>query len=152
MPKSPAQAFLLGIISGALLATLIVLHVMTNKVEAQQQSTYASMDSAEKRNTGTQEMALRVIAAWQSRAQACEAKFTVGTIVYQRQPLASFSIVHGLAAFDVNDPGSPKPSLYIPAQVDIYTNREDVRYAWIDGRTGAAKDGVHVALPPSEVK
>jgi hypothetical protein len=143
---------LLCLIFGALIGAGITAHLAANEVQAHSATVNSTITGAQEETRRTVDMAQKVIAAWQSRAETCEAKFAVGTIVYQRQPLASFSIVHGLAAFDVNDPGSPKPSLYIPAQVDIYTDREDVRYAWIDGRTGAAKDGVHVALPPSSVK
>jgi hypothetical protein len=151
MSSTWAARILCGIM-GALIGSGITAHIAAIEVQARGAVVSASITGAQEETRRTVDMAQKVIAAWQSRAESCEAKFAVGTIVYQRQPLASFSIVHGLAAFDVNDPGSPKPSLYIPAQVDIYTNREDVRYAWIDGRTGAAKDGVHVALPPSSVK
>jgi hypothetical protein len=151
MPKSPALAFLMGMLPGALLATLIVLHVTANQIEAHSAATYASFSAAERTNQEQSDMAQKVIDAWRGRAETCEAKFAVGTIVYQQQPLASFALLHGVAAFDLNDPRSPKPSLYIPAQVDIYTNRPDVNYQWMDKRTGDAK-GMQRAHLPSEVK
>jgi hypothetical protein len=145
MTKSPFVNFLLGVVAGGMLATILVLHIVTNQVEARNAALSSSIAGANEETRRTVDTAQKVIDAWQTRATACEAKFAVGTIVYQKQPMASFALLHGIAAFDVNDPGSPKPSLYIPAQVDIYTDRPDVRYEWIDGRTGAAKGAVQVA-------
>jgi hypothetical protein len=152
MTKSPILNFLMGMITGGMLATILVVHVFTNQMLARNRQANETMDSAAKANADNLALAQRVIDTWQTRATACEAKFTVGTIVYQRQPMASFPILHGMAAFDLNDAAQPKPSLYIPAQVDIFTDRLDVRYAWIDGRSGAQQGGVHVAQSPSEVQ
>jgi hypothetical protein len=152
MTKSPILNFLMGMVSGGMLATILVLHITTNQVEARNAAMQQSLDGASQSTQQALGTAQKVIDAWRGRAEACEAKFTVGTIVYQKQPMASFAILHGMAAFDVNDPGSPKPSLYIPAQVDIYTDRADVRYAWIDGHSGAQQGGVHVAQSPSAVQ
>ena len=152
MTKSPIVHFLMGMISGGLLATLLVLHIVTNQIAARNAALSASLDGAAQSSQEALGTAQQVIDTWHARAEACEAKFAVGTIVYQKQPMASFAILHGMAAFDVNDPGSPKPSLYIPAQVDIYTDRADVRYEWIDGRTGIAKAPISIARSPSEVQ
>jgi len=152
MTKSPILNFLLGMVAGGMLATILVMHILTAQVEARNAAIRSSLDGANAETRTVVDTAQKVIAAWQTRATACEAKFAVGTIVYQKQPMASFALLHGIAAFDVNDPGSPKPSLYIPAQVDIYTDRPDVRYEWIDGRTGAQQGGIHVAQSPSEAK
>jgi hypothetical protein len=152
MPKSPALAFLMGMLPGALLATIIVLHIVTNQVQAGNAAVSASIESANAETQKTVNTAQKVIAAWQSRAETCEAKFAVGTIVYQKQPLASFPILHGLAAFNIVDVGESKPSLYIPAQVDIYTDRTDVRYQWFDGHSGAPQGITHIAQSPSAVQ
>jgi hypothetical protein len=152
MTKSPILNFLMGMVSGVLLATILVLHIVTGQVEARNAALSSSIAGANEETRRTVDTAQKVIDTWRGRAETCEAKFTVGTIVYQQQPLASFPILHGMAAFDLNDAAQPKPSLYIPAQVDIYTDRPDVRYAWIDGRSGAQQGGIHVALPPSSVK
>jgi hypothetical protein len=152
MTKSPILNFLLGGITGGILATIIVLHIVTNQVQAGNAAVSASIESANAETQKTVNTAQKVIAAWQSRAESCEAKFAVGTIVYQKQPLASFPILHGLAAFNIVDVGESKPSLYIPAQVDIYTDRTDVRYQWFDGHTGEAKAPVLFAHSPGEVK
>jgi len=151
MSSTWAARILCGIM-GALIGAAITAHIAANEVQARSAAVNSSITGAQEETRRTVDMAQKVINAWQSRAESCEAKFTVGTIVYQQQAIVSVPMLSGLAALDVNAPGGPKPSLYIPAQVDIYTNRPDVRYAWIDGRTGAAKDGVHVALPPSSVK
>jgi hypothetical protein len=142
----------MGTVSGGLLATILVLHIVTNQVQAGNAAVSASIESANAETQKTVNTAQKVIAAWQTRAETCEAKFTVGTIVYQKQPLASFPILHGMAAFDLNDSAQPKPSLYIPAQVDIYTDRPDVRYTWIDGRSGLQQGAIRVAQSPSAVQ
>ena len=118
MTKSPFLNFLMGVVAGGLLATLL-----------------CSTSSRTRWKPATPRSLL-----------------TVGTIVYQKQPLASFPILHGMAAFDLNDAAQPKPSLYIPAQVDIYTDRPDVRYAWIDGRSGVQQGAIRVAQSPSAVQ
>jgi len=151
MTKSPILNFLMGMVSGGMLAAILVLHIAANQMQARNADLGASIDGAQAETRKVVDTAQKVIATWQARAETCEAKFTVGTIVYQRQPMASFPILHGMAAFDLADAGSPKPSLYIPAQVDIYTDRPDVRYEWIDGRSGTSK-GVHVAQPSSEAR
>lgn len=152
MSKSPILNFLMGMVSGGMLATIVVVHILANQVQARNAQVQQSIEGANAETLQTVHTAQKVIATWQARAEACEAKFAVGTIVYQKQPMASFPILHGIAAFDLNDAGSPKPSLYIPAQVDIYTDRPDVRYEWIDGRTGVQQGGVHVAQSPSVVQ
>ena len=152
MKTNQWAARLMCAVIGMMIGAAITAHLAANEVQARNAQVSASLDEAKKQADTTQDLAQRVIDAYRGRAEKCEAKFTVGTIVYQQQPLVSVPMLSGLAALDVNAPGGPKPSLYIPAQVVIYTNRPDVRYAWIDGRTGAAKDGVHVALPPSSVK
>jgi hypothetical protein len=154
MTKSPLFNFIAGIVGGGILATIIVLHIVTGQVEArnaQLGDQFATSAQSIQHQAAERERILQAtVDAYKSRTDACEAKFTIGTVVYQRQPLASIPLLHGIAAFDVNDIGNPKPSLYIPAQVDIYTDRLDVRYEWIDGRTGASK-GVQVARSPSAV-
>jgi hypothetical protein len=152
MTKSPFLNFLMGVVAGGLLATILVLHIVTNQVEARNAAISASLDGTAKANADNLALAQKVIDTWRGRAETCEAKFTVGTIVYQQQPLASFPMLHGVAAFDIVDIGDSKPSLYIPAQVDIYTGRPDVRYQWFDGRTGAPQGAVHVAQSPSAVQ
>jgi hypothetical protein len=137
---------------GFLAGSAITSHVFTKQVDAHNAELQSSMDGASAQNAKTLTIAQSVINAWQSRAQTCEAKFAVGTIVYQKQPLTSFPLLNGIAAFDISDGNTPKPSLYIPAQVDIYTDRQDVRYEWIDGHTGAPKAPVMLARSPSEVK
>jgi hypothetical protein len=152
MTKSPILNFLLGMVAGGMLAAILTLHILTNQVQARNAQVQQSLEGANAETLSTVHTAQKVIATWQTRAEACEAKFTVGTIVYQKQPAASFPLLHGMAAIDLNGPDTPKPSLYIPAQVDIYTDRADVRYEWLDGRTGIAKGAVQVARSPSEVK
>jgi hypothetical protein len=149
MTKSPFLNFLMGVVAGGILATILVLHIVTNQVEARNAAISSSIAGANEETRRTVDTAQKVIDTWQARATACEAKFTVGTIVYQQQPLASFPV---MAIFDVVDVGESKPSLYIPAQVDIYTGRTDVRYQWFDGRTGAPQGAVHVAQSPSAVQ
>jgi hypothetical protein len=151
MSSTWATRILCGIM-GALIGAAITAHIAANEVQARGAVVNASIAGANEETRRTVDMAQKVIAAWQSRAESCEAKFAVGTIVYQKQPMISWPIVEGMAAFDLNDPGNPKPSLYIPAQVDIYSNRADVRYAWIDAHTGAQKGAVHVAQSPSAVQ
>jgi hypothetical protein len=152
MTKSPILNFLMGIVAGGLLATILVLHIVTGQVEARNAAIRSSLDGANAETRTVVDTAQKVIAAWQTRAETCEAKFTVGTIVYQNQPAASIPILHGMMSFDLNTPGDPKASLYIPAQVDIYTDRPDVRYAWIDGRSGVQQGAIRVAQSPSAVQ
>jgi len=74
MPKSPALAFLMGMLPGALLATVIVLHIMANKVEAHEKALAASIDQAITTNQEQTALTQKVIAAWRARAEACEAQ------------------------------------------------------------------------------
>jgi len=153
MTKSPFLNFLMGVVAGGILATIVVLHILTNQVQARNAAISSSLDDAAATSRQALGTAQKVIDTWQARATACEAKFTVGTIVYQDQPAASIPILHGMMSLDLNGSvGVSKPSLFIPAQVDIYTGRADVRYQWFDGRTGAPQGAVHVAQSPSAVQ
>jgi hypothetical protein len=148
--KSPLLQFIIGSVFGGLIACTITLHLVTKQVEANTAREAGSVSIVEKNAADREAILSQTIDAWQKRAQSCEGKFAVGTVVYERQELASIPLMHGAARIGIGL-GDAKASLYIPAQVDIYSDRPDVRYQWFDGRTGASQ-GVQVARSPSEAK
>lgn len=138
--KTPLLSFLYGTFLGAAIATIIVLHIVTNQVQERNAMIIAGIDSNGRQWQETRDMALRTVAAWQQRAETCEAKFTVATVVYQDQPIASVPFLHGTVALQVAPgAGNAKPSLVIPAQVEVFSQRPDIQYQWLDGRTGEPK-------------
>lgn len=138
--KTPLLSFLYGTFLGAAIATIIVLHIVTNQVQARTAQVNAILDSRTQQTQDAGDLALRTVAAWQQRAETCEAKFTVATVVYQDQPIASVPFLHGTVALQVAPgAGNAKPSLVIPAQVEVFSQRPDIQYQWLDGRTGEPK-------------
>lgn len=151
MTKSPILNFLMGTISGGMLATILVLHIVTNQVQAHAAEIGDSFRALNEKAATREGILQQTANAWQGRAEKCETKFTVGTIVYQPQAAASLPLLHGMASLELAPGSGTKASLYIPAQVDIYTYRSDVRYEWIDGRTGQSH-GNYAAKSPAEAQ
>ena len=149
--KSPFLQFIIGSVFGGLIACTITLHLVTKQVEANTAREAGSVSIVEKNAAEREAILSQTIDAWQKRAQSCEGKFNVGTVVYEKQELASIPLLGGMASLRLGAGSGTQPALYIPAQVDIYTDRPDVRYQWFDGRTGEAK-GVQIARSPSEAK
>jgi hypothetical protein len=153
--KSPLFQFLIGSVFGGMIAVTITLHIVTKQVEARTAAISADVGHAAQARTDAErqiyDTAQQVIDAWKRRAEACEGKFNVGTVVYEMQEMASIPLIHGTARIGFSLADDTKPSLYIPAQVDIYTERPDVRYQWVNGRTGESQ-AIQIARSPSEVK
>jgi hypothetical protein len=153
--KNPFVQFIIGSVFGALIACTITLHLVTKQVEANTAQAIAAIHDVESKGehavTTTQAEWEKVVDIWKRRAESCESKFTLGTVVYEKQELASIPLLGGMASLRLGAGSGTQPALYIPAQVDIYTDRPDVRYQWFDGRTGEAK-GVQIARSPSEAK
>lgn len=149
--KSPVVQFIIGSVFGGLIACTITLHIVTNQVQSRTAAMGAANTDLAKAQIEALNTAEKVIAAWQTRAETCEGKFKVGTVVYEKQEVASIPMFGGLATLRLGAGSGMRPSLYIPAQVDIYTERADVRYQWVDGRSGEAK-AVQIARSPSEAK
>jgi hypothetical protein len=149
--ESPVWNFAFGIIAGALIGMIVTLHIVTNQVQARNARLNETIDGLIARNAERIVQVEKLELLWKSRADTCEAKFQVGTIVYEKQDLATIPLMHGSMAFVIRDTdkGGARPSLYIPAQVDIYTDRPDVRYEWIDGRTGQSKGIFPATSSPS---
>ena len=138
--------FALGGIIGAGLSAGIVLHVVTNEVQSRNAQVTESLDASERQTKQTSDLALKTVAAWQQRAETCEAKFAVATVVYQNQAIATVPLLHGMIALKVAPgAGSAQPSLVIPAQVEVYSQRPDIQYQWLDGRTGEQKSIIQPA-------
>jgi hypothetical protein len=153
--KSPLLQFLIGSVFGGMIAVTITLHIVTKQVEARTAAISADVGHAAAARTDAErqiyDTAQQVIDAWKRRAEACEGKFNVGTVVYEKQELASIPLLGGLASLKLGASSGMQPSLYIPAQVDIYTERPDVRYQWVNGRTGESQ-AIQIARSPSEAK
>ncbi len=136
MTRSPLFNFLFGMIAGTALGAGTLAYVSvhgTRQLEAQAMSTITDWE--------------KVSSGWQGRAQKCEAKFTVGTIVYEPHPVAELPLLHGAVSLTVNQ-NELRPAWFIPAQVPVYTNVPGARYQWQDMKSGAIL-GEFVAEPPS---
>lgn len=94
------------------------------------------------------EIQQQTIAVLQARTQACEAKFSVGTIVYEPSPAASLPLLHGAVSLSLAPGEATAPAWFIPAQVAVYTNIPGARYQWQDMKTGELR-GEFAALPSS---
>jgi hypothetical protein len=149
--KNPFVQFIMGSVFGGLIACTITLHLVTKQVEANTAREAGSVAIVEKNAAERDAILSQTIDVWRKRAESCEAKVNVGTVVYEKQETASIPLLGGLASLRIGQGSVLQPALYIPAQVDIYTDRPDVRYQWFDGRTGEAK-GVQIARSPSEAK
>jgi hypothetical protein len=112
---------------------------------------------------GTQNQALLIeqqaTGAWRGRAETCEARFAVGTIVYDpgaeapllTAPLADGAVDIQIRAGNLFSDHVAVPAWFIPAQVDVYTNVRGASFAWQDMRTGRVLGAAFPALPPSEI-
>lgn len=128
--------FVLGVIVGVTIAA----HVITNEVQARNAQVKDSLDASEAQTLQTNDLALKTVAAWRGRAESCEAKFDTMTVIYQQQAIATIPLMKGVAAVQVVPGGGAlKPSLVIPAQVDVYSYRTDLQYQWIDAKSGEPK-------------
>lgn len=138
-------SFTFGLIFGALAGAAIVAHVLAVRIEQHGREFAGTLDAQQQALDVWQKAAT----TWQQRAQSCEAKFTTGTIVLEPHPLAEIPVFGGAASVSVNlSADAPRPALFIPAQVRVYTNVPGARYQWQDMRTGELH-GDFPALPPS---
>lgn len=85
-------------------------------------------------------------AALLDRANSCEAKFTVGTVMFEPRALASESFFGGAVSLDVGNGAQLAGAWYVPVQVEAHSTIPGAQYRWIDGKTGEIK-GVFPALP-----
>lgn len=147
--KAIAESALIFIF-GALFGGAITAHVLTNQVQARnaalRQTVTDAVDQTVAQSRTNAELAQKVIDTWRGRTQSCEAKFSIATVIYQDQPIASVPFLRGIVAVQVAPgAGSAKPSLIIPAQVDVYSQRADIQYQWLDGTTGESKSAIQPA-------
>ena len=102
-------------------------------------------EQTERASNAQEILALNKLAVvWQQRADSCEAKFSVATILYEPRPAASLPLAHGLLSLTLNGsaagiPSPVAPAWSIPAQVDVYTHIPGAMYSWQDKRTGETK-------------
>lgn len=140
-----AESIAIAVI-GAIVGAAAMMKIVSNEVQARNAQVTDSIDGAEQQTRQTNDLALKTVAAWQQRAETCEAKFSVATVVYQNQAIATVPLLHGMIALKVAPGGgSAQPSLVIPAQVEVYSQRPDIQYQWLDGRTGEPKSIIQPA-------
>jgi hypothetical protein len=112
-------------------------------------------DASERATTAQQILALNKLAVvWQQRTDLCEAKFKVGTIIYEPRPAATLPLAHGLLSLTLNGgaagiPSPAVPAWYIPAQVPVYSKIPGAMYSWQDMRTVETK-GPFAATAPGQ--
>jgi hypothetical protein len=85
-------------------------------------------------------------AAYLERAQSCEAKFRIGTVMFEPRPLGSVSFMHGAASLDVGNGMQMTGTWFVPVQIEAHSTIPGAQYKWIDGPTGVVK-GTFIALP-----
>jgi len=90
----------------------------------------------------------------QARAEACEAKFTGGTVIYELRPAYSVPVLNGALTLSLGSAANPDgeqlaPVWYVPAEVTPQTSLPGARYQWVDLLTGAARGGMMAAMPPA---
>jgi len=155
--KTFRVAFIAGMLFGGGIcgigAAAITLHLVTSHVESQTASLGEAQQHVTEQYQQNLSMAEQVIATWQKRAQLCEAKFSTVTVVYEKQDIASVPVLHGMLAIGLSaSQDGARPAMAIPAKVEIYTSRPDVRYEWRDARTGESQGGLQLPHSPSETQ
>jgi hypothetical protein len=139
------NACLLGVMIGGIACGLLVDHFAGEQMKAHDAQIWQSRRHTDQQFDGNMKIEQQIADTWKQRAESCEAKFRVGTIVYEKQDIASVPLFHGAASINIGGV-VVRPYLYIPEQVDIYTDRPDVRYEWRDGKSGESK-GIQLPHP-----
>jgi hypothetical protein len=142
-------AFFLGLMLGGSALGAWGLHELKKQNETHI-ATIKQIAGDWNQNTVVQSQALF---AWTMRAEQCEAKFQVGTMIYEPRPAFSVPVLNGAVTLSLGGgvPGGQQlaPVWYVPAQVTPQTNLPGARYQWIDARTGAARGALTAAMPPA---
>jgi len=159
MTRSPLFNFCAGIVAGGMLATLIVLHIVTGQVQAHTKQCVEAIDSTANQCTAAIEKVRdewrKATDLWEARAEKCEVRDRNATALYEYRPeeLPGLAILHGAFSINLgsreNRPGSMKLVWVIPAQVPVYTNIPGAQFEWIDGKTGASIGRFPATPPPS---
>jgi hypothetical protein len=156
MTKSPLFNFCAGIVAGGMLATLIVLHIVTGQVQAHTQFCVDSVNSVKDQSIKTvadvQAEWQKAVDVWKSRAELCEVKTRYSTVIYEYRPGTAIPVLHGAFSITLGSernhpPADLKPVWIIPAQVPVYTTLDGASYEWIENKSGISI-GRFPAVPP----
>ena len=158
MTRSPLFNFCAGIVAGGMLATLIVLHIVTGQVQARNTKIGESVDKINENVTVIQrnyDGLQKVLDAWKSRAELCEVKTRYSTVIYEYRPGTAIPVLHGAFSITLGSernhpPADLKPVWIIPAQVPVYTTLDGASYEWIENKSGASIGRFPAVPPPSE--
>lgn len=146
------QHALAAIVFAILLSFAGGMEFTSQRFERSQAGMMAS-EEAERASTAVSILKInKITEGWMARAQSCESKFDVGTIIYEPRPVASLPLMNGMVSLTLNGgamniPSPAVPAWYIPAQVDVYTHIPGAMYAWQDKRTMQIK-GTFTAKQP----
>ena len=81
---------------------------------------------------------LKASAAWQSRAETCEAKFTAFTVIYEPEPAVSLPLLNGVAAVTLGSGERMVPVFWVPSKVAPNSPIPGAQYRWFSMKTGEA--------------
>jgi len=137
--------YILAFALGGLLSAAAVVSIVSNQVQAGTAAVDGSIHTLQANAIQREGILQQTVDAWQARAQKCEAQFSNATVIYEKQDLASIPVLNGAAVISVGG-AVAQPSLYIPAQVEVFTNRQDVRYEWRNAKTGESQ-GLQLPKP-----
>jgi ABC-type transport system involved in cytochrome bd biosynthesis fused ATPase/permease subunit len=99
-------------------------------------------DTLTTRATGWQQNTVEQMqrtAQQQQRAEACEAKFAVGTVLFEPRALASGTFLQGALSLNVGNGMQMAPAWFLPVQIEAHSVIPGAQYRWIDNRTGEIK-------------
>ena len=119
----------------------------SHKFEASQVQFLKTQQSQQEQNDQTQLNLYNLSRSFEIRAEACEKKFDVNTVLIEPRAAASIPMAHGGIALSILPEESSRAVWVIPAQVQPYSSIENAKYLWIDPATLKIKGGPFDALP-----
>ena len=156
--ESPAWNFCFGIIGGALIGFIITLHIVTGQVQDHTKTCVAAIHTVTDQCKTTVEKVQNdwreVSDLWEQRAEKCEVKERMATVIYEYRPGMSVPVMHGVFAITLGSEGNHpdsdmKPVWFIPVQTPVYSTLPGASYEWLDGKTGRSIGRFPATPPPT---